>query len=328
MAELLVRRLFHALITLAGITLLVFLLIHAAPGDPISYFIGKSEHGLTPETIAAIRKAHHLDDPLTVQYLHWARAALSLDFGQSFIDRRPVIDRILERLPNTVLLMLTAMLAAIAVGLPAGVLSAARPRSAFDRIVELIALGMFSLPSFWVALLLLDLFAVKWQILPLYGISGDNYASLPPAAQFLDRIRHMILPVIVLTYGQFAVFTRFSRAALLEVRGQDFVTVARAKGASETRVLLGHTLRNALVPLITLVGLSIPFLLSGSVIVETIFSWNGMGRLFYDSVMARDYPTIMGLTVLTAMVTLCAYLATDVLYSLVDPRIRLVGERK
>ena len=328
MAELLARRLFHALITLAGITVLVFALIHAVPGDPIAYFIGKSERAMSPETVAAIRKANHLDDPVAVQYFHWARSALTLDFGRSFIDRRPVTERILERAPGTILLMLAALLAAVAAALPAGLLSAARPRSAVDRILEFAALILFSLPGFWVALMLLDLFAVKLQVLPLYGMTGDTFASLPLSAQIVDRIRHLILPVTVLAYGQFAVFARFSRAALLEVRGQDFVTVARAKGASETRVLLTHTLRNALVPMITLVGMSVPFLLSGSVIVETIFSWNGMGRLFYDAVMARDYPTIMGLTVLTAVVTLAAYIVTDIAYSIADPRIRLARETR
>ncbi|HEX8153881.1 MAG TPA: ABC transporter permease, partial [Thermoanaerobaculia bacterium] len=181
---------------------------------------------------------------------------------------------------------------------------------------------LYSLPTFWVALLLMRLFAVRLDVLPLYGMTSDDYDLLTGPGKALDRLRHLVLPVLTLTYGQLAIYARFSKSALTEVIRQDFITTARAKGAGDAVVLWRHAFRNALIPLITLLGLTIPYLISGSVIVEQIFQWDGIGRLYFDAILARDYPTVMGLTVATAVITLLAGLLADVLYAFADPRIR------
>jgi peptide/nickel transport system permease protein len=182
---------------------------------------------------------------------------------------------------------------------------------------------LYSLPSFWVALLLIQWFSVKFGVLPLFGMVSNDYAELTPAQQFADRVRHLVLPVITMTYAQLAIFARFTKAAVTEVIRQDFIIAARAKGAGNASVLWRHAFRNALMPLITLLGITIPYLISGSVIVEQIFQWDGIGLLYYDAVLSRDYPTVMGLTVATAVVTLLASLLADIFYAVADPRVRL-----
>ena len=312
MLSYLARRVLYAIVTFVGITIAVFVLIHAVPGDPVDYYIGSlGPRGVSPEVLDSLRREHHLDRPLAVQYFYWVRGAATFDFGRSVIDRRPVEARIAEKLPNTVALNLIAFLCAIAIALPLGLLNAAKPKGWLDRGSGVVLLLLYSLPSFWVALLLMELFSIRWQILPLYGMGSA---------------RHFVLPVITLAYAQIAVFSRFSRAAMLDVVGQDFITTARAKGLGEGHVILRHAFRNALIPLVTLLGFVIPYLISGSVIVERMFQWDGVGNLYFDAILARDYPTVMGLTVVTAVVTLFATLLADVLYAVVDPRIRL-GEK-
>jgi peptide/nickel transport system permease protein len=323
-----VRRLLYAVLTFFGITIATFALIHSVPGDPIAFFIGhQGMRNLPPATIAAIVEEFHLHDPLPAQYLYWLRAALTFDFGISIIDHRPVTTRILEKLPNTFTLNSIAFLLAALLGVPIGLWSATRSGRLTERASAVGFFLLYSLPSFWVALLLMQLFAVKWNILPLLGVTSDDYEELSTAAQLADRMRHLVLPVITLTYAQLAIFARFSKSALSEVIRQDFITAARAKGAGEVAVLWRHAFRNALIPMITLLGLTIPFLISGSVIVEQIFQWDGIGLLYFDAILSRDYPTVMGLTVITAVVTLFASLLADILYALADPRVRL-GERR
>lgn len=303
------RRVLYAIVTFVGITIAVFALIHVVPGDPIDYYIGSlGPRSVPPEIIESLRREHHLDRRLSVQYLYWFRAAARFDFGRSLVDRRPVVERIAEKLPNTFTLNLIAFLVAIAIAVPLGLLNAANPRGWLDRGSGVVLLLLYSLPSFWVALLLMDLFSVRLQVLPLYGMGSA---------------KHFVLPVITLAYAQLAVFSRFSRAAMLDVVHRDFITTARAKGVGEGRVIVHHAFRNALIPLITLLGFVIPFLISGSVIVERMFQWDGIGNLYFDAILAHDYPTVMGLTVITAIVTLCATLIADLLYAVADPRIRL-----
>lgn len=320
------RRLLYAAITFLGITIVVFSLIHAVPGDPVEFYIGLSgQVRPTSEVIDEIRREYHLDQPLWKQYLHWLNRAVTLDFGRSITDREPVSHRIGRRVPNTVVLNLLALLISLAIAIPAGLMSAVKAHQWFDRGSGVFFLLLYSLPSFWVALLLMEFFSVKLGILPLYGMTSSDYEQLSGGAKILDRLLHFALPVTTLAYAQLAIFARFSRSALLEVIHQDFITAARAKGLSEPAVVLRHAFRNALIPLITLLGLAIPYLISGSVIVEQLFQWDGVGRLYFESVLARDYPTIMGLTVLTALVTLLANLLADLLYGAADPRIRVAG---
>jgi peptide/nickel transport system permease protein len=234
---------------------------------------------------------------------------------------------IAEKLPNTFQLNGIALFLAAIIGIPIGIWSATRSGRLTERASAIGFFLLYSLPSFWVALLLMQLFAVKLGVLPLLGMTSDDYADLTTAGRVADRMRHLALPVLTLTYAQIAIFARFSKSALVEVIRQDFITAARARGATTASVLFRHAVRNALIPLITLLGLTIPYLISGSVIVEQIFQWDGIGLLYYRAILARDYPIVMGLTVITALVTLLASLFADILYAFADPRVRL-GETR
>ena len=324
MTTYIVRRLLYAVLTFFGITIATFALIHSVPGDPITFYSGRAGlSGLTPETIAALRAEFHLDRPLPVQYLYWLRSAVTFDFGSSVIDRRAVRTVILEKLPKTFQLNLVAFLIAASLGVPIGLWSASRSGRLSERASAVGFFLLYSLPSFWVALMLIQIFSVKLHVLPLFGMNSDDYRELTGGQRLADRLQYMVLPVLTLTYAQLAIFARFSKSALTEVIRQDFITAARAKGAGTVSVLWRHAFRNALIPLITLLGLTIPYLLSGSVIVEQIFQWDGIGLLYYNAILARDYPIVMALTVVTAVVTLLAALLADLLYVLADPRVRL-----
>jgi len=327
MASYIIRRLLYAVLTFIGITIVVFALLHAVPGDPITFYISSHMGHLSQASLDAIRHRYYLDRPLVAQYFYWVRGIVTLDFGTSISDHRPVIDRILEKLPHTVELNVIAFVLAAAIGVPIGLWSATRSGRPVERASAVLFFLLYSLPSFWVALLLMEFFSVKLGILPLFGMHSDDYLDLTTAQKILDHTRHLFLPVITLTYAQLAIFARFSKSALTEVIGQDSVTTARAKGVAPGRVLWTHAFRNALIPLITLLGLVIPYLLSGSIIVEDIFQWDGIGLLYFNSILARDYPTVLGLTVITAIITLLASLFADMLYAFADPRIRFEARK-
>jgi peptide/nickel transport system permease protein len=313
---LIARRVGHALVAFAGITFVVFLLVRIAPGDPVDRYLGglQARHA-TPELETQLRREMGLDKPFVSQYVGWLKRAATLDFGRSFIDRRPVRERIGQRLPATLALNMSALVLALAIAIPVALLSAARPEGPFDRAARLVLLFLYAVPSFLGALALLDLFAVRLGWLPLLG-PGIEVES------FFGVVRHAALPVIALAYGQVALFSRFTRSALIESLGQDFVTAARARGLSWWEILTRHGLRTSLIPLVSLMSVVVPSLLSGSVIIERIFQWNGLGNLFFDAVVARDYPTVMGLAILTACLTLAASVAADILYAVLDPRVR------
>ena len=320
----LVRRLLYAVLTFFGITVVTFALIHSVPGDPISFFIGRAGPANIPPAIqAVIREEFHLNDPLPVQYLYWLRGAVTFDFGVSIVDRRPVRERIAEKLPATFQLNFIAFVLAASIGIPIGLWSAKRSGHLVERASAVGFFLLYSLPSFWVALLLMQWLSVRFNLLPLFGMTSNDYSEMTPWQQFVDRTRHIVLPVITMTYAQLAIYARFTKSAVTEVIHQDFITAAKAKGVRDTALLWRHAFRNALMPLITLLGITIPYLISGSVIVEQIFQWDGIGLLYYDAILSRDYPTVMGLTVATAVVTLLAGLIADVLYAVADPRVRL-----
>jgi len=317
------RRLLYGVLTFFGITIAVFVLLHSVPGDPIAFYVGTHGMGhLSRAALDALRHEHHLDRPLAEQYLWWVRGVFTLDFGRSIVDHRPVFDRILEKLPNTIELNVIAFLLSAALGVPIGLWSATRSGRPAERASAVLFFLLYSLPSFWVALLLMQFFSVKLGVLPLLGMTSDNYLEFGALQKLIDHGRHLVLPVITLSYAQMAIFARFSKSAVTEVIRQDYITTARAKGAGPGLVLWRHAFRNALIPLITLLGLTIPYLLSGSIIVEQIFQWDGIGRLYFDSILSRDYATVLALTVITAVATLVASLLSDMLYALADPRIR------
>ncbi|MBN2382635.1 ABC transporter permease [bacterium] len=316
------RRLFYLFPTLFGITLVTFFVISLAPGDPVSLQqSGLMNANISRKAYDEMLKLYGLDQPIHVRYIIWVGRFIHLDFGNSFSDNRPVIEKIKEKLPATLLLNIISMFLTIAIAVPAGMLSAVYHKTLYDKFSGLIFYMLYSLPSFWLALLLTTYFGLKLDILPMYGIESDNSALLPFFPWLWDRIIHLILPVICLTLGGFAYLSRFSRGILLEVIRQDYIRTAWAKGLSGKKILFVHALRNALIPLVTLFALMIPFLVSGSVILEYIFNWPGIGQLYFNAIMSRDYPTIMGLSVISAILVLLSNLVADLLYALIDPRI-------
>lgn len=308
---------------LLGITIISFSVMKMAPGDPISLMTDLNPN-MNEEAIKRIRAHYGLDEPWHMQYLKWLKNMMALDFGRSFAsDNRPVLDKIAERIPITLLINVLSMFFILAAAIPLGVISAVKQDSWFDRGASLFVFIGFAVPTFWLALLLMILFGVKLEWLPISGFRSLNYASLTPFQQVVDVSKHLILPIFVSAFGGLAGMSRYMRSNMLEVIRQDYITTARAKGLTEGAVIFRHALRNALLPVITILGLSVPGLIGGSVIFETIFAIPGMGQLFYQSVMMRDYPTIMGILVIGAVLTLLGNLLADLLYSWADPRIRV-----
>jgi peptide/nickel transport system permease protein len=318
----LAKRLLMMIPLLLGITLISFVVIHLAPGEPTDLQVE-----LNPEASVELRERlraqYDLDKPLMVQYGLWLKRLAVLDFGDSFSqDRRPVFDKIAERLPITILINVLSIVLILLVATPIGILSAVRQNSLFDRATTVFVFLGFATPSFWLALLLMDYFGVRLGLFPISGIQSLGYDYLSWGGQLWDRLHHLILPVFVSAFGGLAGFSRYMRSNMLEVVRQDYILTARAKGLPESTVIYKHALRNALLPVITILGLSVPGLIGGSVIFETIFAIPGMGKLFFDSVMMRDYPVIMGVLVMGAVLTLVGNLIADLSYALADPRIR------
>lgn len=316
------------LVILLGITIISFWVIHLAPGSPTDMDIT-----LNPLAGEAARQQleaiYGLDKPLHIQYLNWLERILHLDFGNSMsADSRPVIDKIRERLPLTVGMNLISLFLTLIIALPIGIISACNRNSWFDKGVTILVFLGFAVPSFWLALLLMLWFGVDLKWLPISGLTSMDFESLTPFGKFLDLARHLLLPITVYTVGSLAGMSRYMRACMLEVLRQDYILTARAKGLPRHLVILRHALRNAMLPIITLLGLAVPGLIGGSVIIESIFALPGLGQLFYASVMARDYTMIMGNLVLGAVLTLLGNLLADFCYGLADPRIRSQAERR
>ena len=309
----LARRFVHAILVLFVVSVLTFALVNLAPGGPAIM--------TTMETTVEQREAHRirlgLDKPIHVRFGKWLLATFRGDFGRSFNDGRPVLDVLGERLPPTLLLGAATLLVSLAAGVPIGVFSATHRYSPYDHTVTLFSFFGVSVPAFWLAIMLILLFSVELRWLPSSGI-----ATIGTPFSIMDRLQHMIMPVVVLATVTLPQLVRFTRSALLEVLSQDYVRTARAKGMREPRVLFRHALRNALIPVATVLGLLIPRLLGGAVITETIFGWPGMGQLAVTSAIGRDYPLIMGVTVIVAAVVIAANLAVDLAYGWLDPRIR------
>ncbi|MFO7832227.1 MAG: ABC transporter permease [Desulfuromonadaceae bacterium] len=316
------KKLLQMVPLLLGITLISFVVIHLAPGDPTDL-----QTEMNPEAGAELeerlRTEYGLDEPLLVQYGSWLKRLVQLDFGRSFSqDRRPVWDKIMERLPITLMINVLSMGLIILTAVPLGVISAVKRDSWFDRTTTLLVFVGFAAPSFWLALLMMDWLGVYLGLVPVSGIKSFGHEYLSPFEQILDIGHHLILPVFISAIGGLAGFSRYMRSNMLDVIRQDYILTARAKGLPERVVIGKHALRNALLPLITILGLAVPGLIGGSVIFESIFAIPGMGKLFYDGVMMRDYPLIMGILVIGAVMTLVGNMLADVGYALADPRIR------
>jgi peptide/nickel transport system permease protein len=316
------KRLFLMIPLLFGITLITFTVIHLAPGDPVEV---QTEMSLKSSAQARdnLKKLYGLDKPLHVQYLDWITRFVKLDFGTSFVDGRKVSNKILERIPITLIINFLSLLLIFLIAIPIGVFSAAKQYSLFDKLSTVFVFIGFSTPTFWLALLLMILFGVTLGMLPISGVQSIDVSEMGPLQRGWDWIRHLILPVGISAFGGIAGLSRYSRSSMLEVIRQDYIRTAKAKGLTEPRIMYRHALRNALMPVVTILGLSVPGLIGGGVIFETIFAIPGMGQLFYSSAMSRDYPTIMGILVIGAVLTLAGNLIADISYALVDPRIRV-----
>jgi peptide/nickel transport system permease protein len=277
----------------------------------------------SPEAMEALKKLYGLDRPIHERYFNWLKMVLTLNFGKSFVDGRDVKEKIIDRLPVTVTLNLLSLLFIFSVAIPIGVYSALKPGSVFDRALTVFVFTGFSVPTFWLALLGMIIFGVNLGWLPISGIQSVGAEALPFHERLLDWFKHLILPVVIMSFTGLAGMSRYTRSSMLEALRQEYVRTARAKGLPERAVILKHALRNALLPVVTLLGLAIPGLIGGSVIFESIFSIPGMGQLFYASAMARDYPTIMGILLIGALLTLLGNLIADIAYFFVDPRIRI-----
>ena len=307
---------------LLGITLISFMVIHLAPGTPTDMQTTMNPKA-SLEAQKRLRELYGLDKPLMVQYGDWLTRLAHLDFGRSFSpDRRPVWDKIKERIGITLGLNLMSLIIILVVSIPIGVIAAYRAHSWFDQATTLFVFFGFAMPTFWLALLLIMFFGVYLDWLPISGLTSLNFSQLSFWQKVQDLGAHVTLPVLVAAFGGLAGMSRYMRANMLEVIRQDYITTARAKGLPERVVIFKHALRNALLPVITILGLSVPGLIGGSVIFESIFAIPGMGQLFYGAVMARDYPLVMGELVIGAVLTLVGNMLADVGYALVDPRIR------
>lgn len=321
MLEYIVRRLLFMIPLLLGITIITFVIVHLSPGGPADMLTGLSPK-VSAEAKARLHSLYGLDKPLHVQYWLWLSRLVRFDFGRSFKDGRLVIIKILERLPATLLLNVLSLLLIFFIALPIGIISAVRQDSFFDKGMTVFVFLGFSVPAFWLALLLMVLFGVVLGWLPISGMHSVNFPYFSFWGKLWDIIKHLILPVFVSAFGGLAYLSRYSRTSMLEVLRQDYIRTARAKGLSEKKVIYRHALRNALIPIVTLLGLSLPALIGGGFIFETIFAWPGMGRLGYQAIMARDYPVIMGVGIIAALLTLLGNLIADITYAFIDPRIR------
>jgi peptide/nickel transport system permease protein len=322
MRNYIIRRILTLIPLYIGITIITFLIIHLAPGKP-SDLEAQMKPGLAIAR-ERLEKIYGLDKPLYVQYWSWLKKMVVLDFGNSFQDSLPVLQKIEQTLPNTVILNIAALLLIYLFAVPIGILSAVKQYSIFDKASTVFVFIGMAIPSFWLALLLILVFSVKLGWLPISGMHSIliNFESITFLASAWDLIKHAFLPVFVLAFSGLAWLSRYTRSSMLEIIRQDYIITARAKGLSERDVIYKHALRNALLPIVTIFGLSLPGLISGSVIVETIFAWPGMGRLAYQAVMARDYPLIMGTSVFSVFLLLFGNLLADILYGIVDPRIK------
>ncbi len=319
--------------TMFGITLITFLVIQLAPGSPVesqmSVDLGVKSDQVTQEIIERTKKLYGLDKPIHQRYLIWLRQIVTLDFGNSYRDHRPVIEKIAERLPITLTLNVLSIFLVYLIAIPVGAWSAVRQWSFAERASTFVLFLLYSIPSFWMAVVLIYFFGGGdfFNLFPIYGIHSRGYEDFPFFKQVLDFLWHLVLPVFCLTYASLASLSRFQKASLLEVLREDYITTARAKGLSSQRVLFKHALRNSLIPIITIVASILPAMIGGSVIIETIFSIPGIGRLGFESVLSRDYPVIMAVAAISAFLTLIGILISDIAYAVVDPRIGFERKR-
>lgn len=317
----LLGRLLQGLLLVLAVVVLNFVLVHAAPGDPVETIAGASG-GMSAELMAELRTQYGLDRPLPVQLGIYLSRVASGDLGYSYFFNLPVSQMILERVPATLLLVVCAVLLAFVVGTLLGVLSARRPNGLLSQCITVLSMVGFAAPVFWTGMMLVLLFASWLPILPVAGMRSAASEGTGGLADLLDVLHHLVLPALTLAVVYLAQYSRLSRSSMLDVLGSDYIRTARAKGLSDRVVLYKHALRNALLPVVTMLGLQFGNVMAGAIIVETVFNWPGLGRLAFDSVLRRDYPTILGVLLFSSVVVIVMNALTDLAYRLIDPRIK------
>jgi len=315
--RLLRRRLIQAVPLLLGVVVINFVLIHLAPGSFLELMTAENQVS-DPATVALLRKTYGMDDPLWLQLGKYVWALLHFDFGFSYRQNMPVLQAITIHLPATLLLMVSSITLAFAVGVAAGVVASMKVRTAWDTLVSVAAMFFFAAPSFWLGIMMIVLFAVKLGWMPVGGM-----ITIGGGGGILDILHHLVLPTLALGLFYAAIYARVMRSSMLEVSQLDFVRTARAKGLSRRQVTIGHVLRNALLPVVTILGVQMGTVLAGSVVIESVFSWPGVGSLLFDSVSSRNYPVVLGILVLGSLVVIAANIAVDLVYMWLDPRIEI-----
>jgi len=325
MVSYIIRRILAAIPLLLGILTLIFFVMHLAPGDPMARYF---DPNVSPEVIEQMRQNLGLDQPIHIQYVQWMGSFLTGDFGYSLSQMRPISDILPGVIWNTLQLTILTLFLIFLIGMLIGIVQAVRQYSRLDNSLTFVALFFYSMPSFWFGLMLIlvfSLMASQWGwpvVLPASGITSVDYEFFSIWEKMIDRLRHLILPATALAIGAAASIARYMRSSMLEVIHMDYIRTARAKGLSEWTVIFRHGLRNAMIPIVTLFGLSLPYLLSGAVLIEIVFAWPGMGRLSVDAIFQRDYPLVMATSFIFAVMVVIGNLVADVLYAVVDPRIR------
>lgn len=319
------QRLLHTLVVLFGVALLTFALIHLTPGDPVLVMLGQDA---TPGELERLRHLLELDQPLHIQFLNYLGRLVTGQLGDSIFQRQPVARLLAERFPATIELTVAAMVVAIGVGMVAGIVSAIRPYSAFDVVAMFIALSGVAMPVFWLGMLGILLFSLQLGWLPSFGRGEPvtdavgTWVRFGDPSDVIDSLKHLLMPALTLGAFSAALISRLVRSALLEVFGQDYVRTARAKGVRAVLVVARHALPNALIPVVTVIGLQVGTLLGGAIIAETIFAWPGIGRLLIQAINQRDYPLVQGIVLMTALVVSALNLVVDLLYGAINPRVR------
>jgi len=330
MLKYIVKRLLLSIPLLIGIATATFFIVRLAPGDPMDMYLEPRAGGrqIDPEVIELIRQKYGLDQPLHIQYVRWLENLARGDLGVSFRHRRPVRDLLAEAIPYTLQLTVLALLLDALIGIALGIFSAVKKDTALDKTVTVGSLIVYAIPGFWLALMLVMVFSVNLGWFPTSQTRSMDYEFFSLGGKVLDRLWHLALPVFVLGVAGAAGTARYMRSRLLDVLNEEYVMAARARGFRERTVVFRHALRNALIPIVTIYGMALPFLLGGATVIETIFAWPGMGRLTVQAVSGRDYPIIMATTTIAAFLTVLGNLIADVTYAAVDPRVSYDGKRK
>ena len=321
LAHSLLSRVLQGLALVLAVVVLNFVLVHAAPGDPVETIAGASG-GMSPELMAQLRTQYGLDKPLPVQLGVYLGKVLSGDLGYSYFFNLPVISMIAERVPATLLLVISSVLLAFVVGTTLGVLSSRKPNGLLSQFITVLSMVGFAAPVFWMGIMLVILFASVFPILPVSGMRAVDSSGGASVKDAIDVLYHLVLPTLTLSLVYLAQYSRLSRSSMLDVLGSDFIRTARAKGLADRVVMYKHALRNALLPVVTVLGLQFGNVMAGAILVETVFNWPGLGRLAFDSVLRRDYPTILGVLLFSSIVVIVMNILTDLAYRMIDPRIK------